>query len=94
MKTTSISLTPTADRNGAASLNCPAVAQYTKWSAGRTSAWFASFHSYTEAHQFVRLAGGTGIRRVGNSWNWTMPDGATASIEGVTTNVLFTPQPA
>jgi hypothetical protein len=54
---------------------------YRRMADGMDGQWSAAFSSHREALDFVRLAGGTNIVRVGKSWNWTMPDGATARID-------------
>lgn len=58
----------------------PAARQYAEWSHGVEGEWAVGFPSYEDASQFVRLAGGTSIRRAGKAWQWTMPDGASATL--------------
>ena len=53
---------------------------YLRMAHGMEEPWSAAFSSHREALNFVRLAGGTSMSRVGKSWYWTMPDGATARI--------------
>jgi hypothetical protein len=54
---------------------------YRQWASGTDGEYAVVFPSYTDAHVFVRLAGGTDIRRVGAAWQWTMPDGASATLD-------------
>ena len=57
-----------------------AADEYRRWQSTTNGPWEASFPSYSDASEFVRLAGGRHARRTGAAWTWTMPDGWTATL--------------